>query len=148
MNINENRKNKLIKNESVNSIKQETKSKLFLIPKMENYIDYMLDFLHRMPRETKYISDNFGKSMFNALNKIYILNSGILEKRISLVQEIDMELNFERSCLRIIKKKGDIENKKCDVALEKTNEIGKIIGGLNKYYYESISEENKIAKNN
>ena len=86
--------------------------------------------------------------MFNALNKIFVLNSGIVEKRISLVEEIDMELNFQRACLRIIKKKGYIESRKCDVALEKVNEIGKIIGGLNKYYIESLREEKNIAKDN
>lgn len=148
MNVNENRKNKLTNNENVNSNRQENKSKLYLIPKMENYIDYMLDFLHRMPKEQKYISENYGKSMFNALNKIFVLNSGIVEKRISLVEEIDMELNFQRACLRIIKKKGYIESRKCDVALEKVNEIGKIIGGLNKYYNESLREEKNIAKDN
>lgn len=54
----------------------------------------------------------------------------ILEK----LNEIDANLNTQRIYIRIMKKQKWTDEKNFNIAMEKIYEIGKIIGGLYKYY--------------
>lgn len=62
------------------------------------------------------------KEMINILNILNIFNI------------IDSQLNTQRIYLRILKKYKWIDEKKFRVAMELIYEIGKILGGLIKYY--------------
>ena len=72
------------------------------------------------------------------LNGVMILNKTKNldgEKEIiSTLNEIDAELNTQRIYLRIMKKYRWIDEKKFKVSMELIYEIGKILGGLIKYY--------------
>ena len=72
------------------------------------------------------------------LNKVMILNKtkNINNEKeiISTLNEIDAELNTQRIYLRIMKKYRWIDEKKFKVSMELIYEIGKILGGLIKYY--------------
>ena len=70
-------------------------------------------------------------------NAIYInkigSNNEILNK-LGYLNKIDAELVIERIYLRIMLKNRWIDEKKFKVAMELIYEIGKIVGGLIKYY--------------
>ena len=64
-----------------------------------------------------------------------MLISKISEKEIMFyLNKIDSNLNTQRIYLRIMKKQKWIDIKKFNVAMELIYEIGKILGGLIKYY--------------
>ena len=106
---------------------------LQLIPKTENYIQYMLEILFKIPRTEKFnIGNEFKKSMYEMLENILILNK--TQNKIQYLNLIDTKLNVQRILLRILYKNRWIDMKKYNIAFEKILEIGKILGGLIKYY--------------
>ena len=106
---------------------------LQLIPKTENYIQYMLEILFKIPRTEKFnIGNEFKKSMYEMLENVLILNK--TQNKIQYLNLIDTKLNVQRILLRILYKNRWIDIKKYNIAFEKILEIGKILGGLIKYY--------------
>ena len=106
---------------------------LQLIPKTENYIQYMLEILFKIPRTEKFnIGNEFKKSMYEMLENVLILNK--TQNKIQYLNLIDTKLNVQRILLRILYKNRWIDMKKYNIAFEKILEIGKILGGLIKYY--------------
>ena len=106
---------------------------LQLIPKTENYIQYMLEILFKIPRTEKFnIGNEYKKSMYEMLENILILNK--TERKIQYLNLIDTKLNVQRILIRIMYKNRWIDIKKYNIAFEKISEIGKILGGLIKYY--------------
>ncbi len=121
--------------------KEEQENKLVLIPKAEKYIEYMLDIMIKLPRTEKFsIGTEYKTSMYQMLNKIMLLNklknksNRQLIEIIDILNIIDSHLNTQRIYLRIMKKNRWIDEKKFKVAMELIYEIGKILGGLIKYY--------------
>ena len=106
---------------------------LQLIPKTENYIQYMLEILFKIPRTEKFnIGNEYKKSMYEMLENILILNK--TERKIQYLNLIDTKLNVQIILIRIMYKNRRIDIKKYNIAFEKISEIGKILGGLIKYY--------------
>ena len=119
--------------------KQEQENKLSLIPKTEKYIEYMLDIMIKLPRTEKFsIGTEYKQSMYKMLEKIMWLNNtknkNNVEEIIYTLNNIDSKLNTQRIYLRIMKKYKWIDEKKFKVSMELIYEIGKILGGLIKYY--------------
>lgn len=120
--------------------KQEQENKLSLIPKAEKYIEYMLDIMIKLPRTEKFsIGTEYKQSMYKMLEKIMWLNNtrrkqNDFEEIIYTLNYIDSKLNTQRIYLRIMKKYKWIDEKKFKVSMELIYEIGKILGGLIKYY--------------
>ena len=143
--------------------KEEQENKLALIPKSERYIEYMLDIMIKLPRTEKFsIGTEYKTSMYKMLEQIMLLNKmknlnkikiknintekinqnetgnleyyEYLEKIIQILNKIDAYLNTQRIYLRIMKKYKWIDEKKFKIAMELIYEIGKILGGLIKYY--------------
>lgn len=114
---------------------KEKENKLILIPKVERYIEYMLQVIIKLPRTEKFsIGTEYKTSMYKMLEDILII-SKINEKDIMYyLNKIDSYLNTQRIYLRIMKKQRWIDEKKFKVAMEMIYEIGKILGGLIKYY--------------
>ena len=114
---------------------KEKENKLMLIPKAEKYIEYMLQVIIKLPRTEKFsIGTEYKTSMYRMLGDILII-SKINEKDIMYyLNKIDSYLNTQRIYLRIMKKQRWIDEKKFKVAMEMIYEIGKILGGLIKYY--------------
>ena len=113
-------------------------NKLILIPKSENYIEYILDLIIKLPRTEKFsIGTEYKLSMYKMLEKIMYLkhiNKDETENIIVILNEIDSLLNTQRIYLRIMKKYKWIDEKKFKIVMELIYEIGKILGGLIKYY--------------
>lgn len=118
--------------------KKEEENKLLLIPKSEKYAEYIIDLIIKLPRTEKFsIGNEYKTSLYKMLEKIMYINKMSKEdksKVIVTLNEIDALLNTQRIYLRIMKKYKWMDEKKFNVAMNLIYEIGKILGGLIKYY--------------
>ena len=110
-------------------------SSLVLIPKAERYIQYMIEVIIKMPRTEKFsIGAEYKQSMYKMLEIILYVEKTSDSEKLRYINKVDSELNVQRIFLRIMAKNQWIDKKKFDVAMEQIYELGKIIGGLIKYY--------------
>ena len=117
------------------SNKQEQENKLKLIPKAERYIEYMLQVIFKLPRTEKFsIGTEYKQSLYQMMKNIMMITKIEKVNILGYLNEIDSLLNTQRIYLRIMKKNIWIDEKKFKVAMELIYEIGKILGGLIKYY--------------
>lgn len=113
----------------------EIKKELTLIPKSEKYIQYMLEIIIKLPRTEKFsIGNEYKQSMYKMLENILMLSKVIDSEKINYINMIDAQLNVQRILLRIMYKNKWIDEKKFNYVIELIYELGKIIGGLLKYY--------------
>lgn len=113
----------------------EIKRELTLIPKSEKYIQYMLEVIIKLPRVEKFsIGNEYKTSMYKMLEDILMLSKIEDEEKIYYINKIDAQLNVQRIFLRIMYKSKWIDEKKFNYVIELIYEMGKIIGGLLKYY--------------
>ena len=95
----------------------------------------MIQVLIHLPRTEKFsIGTDFKQVMYGCLEDIMYINKLEDSKRLDYLNRVDAKLNTQRIMLRVMKKFQWIDNKKFNVAMEKIYEIGKILGGLIKYY--------------
>ena len=116
--------------------KENIENKLKLIPKVENYIYYMLQIIMKLPRIEKFnIGNEYKISMYQMLENIMMITKLEDNKKIlEYLNKIDAKLNTQRIYLRIMKKEKWIDERKFNIVMEQIYEIGKILGGLIKYY--------------
>ena len=112
---------------------------LTLIPKIEDYIEYVLNIITKLPRTEKFsIGNEYKRSMYEILeNSLYMAkvnNSEDKKEILKTLNYIDSKLTCQRIYLRIMKKQKWIDENKFNVSINKIYEIGKIVGGLIKYY--------------
>lgn len=108
---------------------------LILIPKIEKYMQYMIEVLIKLPRTEKFsIGNEYKSSMYEVMKEAVYIPKIDKTKRLYYIQKIDAELVLERIFLRIMLKNRWIDERKFKVAMEQIGEIGKIVGGLIKYY--------------
>ena len=114
---------------------KEKENKLILIPKTEKYVEYVLQIIFKLPRIEKFsIGTEYKASMYKMIEDILIISKISEKEVIYYLNKIDTRLNTQRIYLRIMKKEKWIDIKKFNVAMEQIYEIGKILGGLIKYY--------------
>lgn len=115
--------------------KQEKEQKLMLIPKAEKYIEYILQIIMKLPRVEKFsIGTEYKQSMYQMLQDILIISKIEKSEILLYLNKIDANLNTQRIYLRIMKKNRWIDEHKFKVAMEQIYEMGKLLGGLIKYY--------------
>lgn len=113
----------------------EIKKELVLIPKAETYIQYMLELIMKLPRTEKFsIGNEYKSSMYNMLEEILLLSKIPDQEKLNYINRIDARLNSQRILLRIMYKNRWIDERKFNYIIEIIYEMGKIIGGLVKYY--------------
>ena len=117
-------------------------NKLQLIPKIEKYMEYMMHVIIKLPRVEKFsIGTEYKKSMYNMMSEVVkIAKFDDKDKCLSELNTIDAELNMQRIYLRIMVKEKWIDYKKFQVSMDQIYEIGKILGGLIKYYAKNIKK--------
>ncbi|MCI9039831.1 MAG: four helix bundle protein [Clostridia bacterium] len=120
--------------------KNISNEQLILIPKEQEYIQYMLEVILKLPRIEKFnIGNEYKTSMYQMLeNTLYI--SKVSQDRLDYLNKIDARLNCQRIYLRIMYKNKWIDEKKFQVAISKIAEIGRILGGLIKYYAQNTKK--------
>lgn len=117
------------------------KTELTLIPKAENYIQYMIELIFKLPRTEKFSMGNeFKTSMYKMLENIMLISKIEDDKKLDCINYIDAQLNTQRIFLRIMYKNKWIDEKKFKIASDLIYELGKIIGGLLKYYGKNIKK--------
>ncbi len=95
----------------------------------------MLQVIFKLPRTEKFsIGTEYKKSMYEMVENILIISKVNDKNIMTYLNKIDAELSLQRIYLRIMKKNKWIDEKKFKVAMEQIYEIGKILGGLIKYY--------------
>ena len=95
----------------------------------------MLEILLKLPRVEKFnIRNEYKKSMYKILEYTLYINKIQEIERLNYINKIDAKLNCQRIYLRIMYKNKWINDKKFQIAISKVAEIGRIIGGLIKYY--------------
>lgn len=115
--------------------KEEREQKLILIPKAEKYIEYILQIVFKLPRVEKFsIGTEYKQSIYQMLRDILMITKIEKKEIMYYLNKIDANLNTQRIYLRIMKKSRWIDEHKFKVAIEQIYEIGKILGGLIKYY--------------
>ena len=108
---------------------------LKLIPIYELYMEYMIQLIIKLPRTEKFsIGNDFKQAMYSTLEDILYINKLEKVKRLDYLNRIDAKLNVQRILLRVMKKFAWIDIKKFNVAMEKLYEVGRLLGGLIKYY--------------
>lgn len=112
---------------------------LTLIPKIEDYIEYVLNVITKLPRTEKFsIGNEYKRSMYEILeNSLYMAkvnNSEDKKEILKTLNYIDSKLTCQRIYLRIMKKQKWRDENKFNISINKIYEIGKIVGGLIKYY--------------
>ena len=126
---------------SQNNKENNKNKKLEIIPKLEKYIQYMLEIILKLPRTEKFsIGTEYKTSMYKTLNYVMYLNKIEENKCIYYINMLDAQINTQRIFLRIMYKNRWIDEKKFNVEMEQIYEIGKIIGGLIKYYGKNIKK--------
>lgn len=119
----------------------KNKNELLLIPKFEKYMQYMIEVIIKMPRTEKFnIGNEFKNVMYKMLENILYINKIEKQKRLYYLNLIDAEMNIQRVMLRVMEKNKWIDKKKFRVAMEQLYEMGKILGGLIKYYAKNHKE--------
>jgi len=119
-------------------------NELIIIPKIEKYIEYMLTILLKLPRTEKFsIGTEVKTSMYNMLKNTLLATKIDKNKRLEIYNLVDVEIYFQRICIRIMYNNRWIYDKKYKYSNELLSEIGKILGGLIK----SLGA-NKYTKNN
>ncbi len=108
---------------------------LTLIPKAERYMQYILDLILKLPRTEKYsIGTEYKKSIYKMMENIIYLSKVSMESRYDYTIKIDAIVQMQRIYLRIMKNNKWIDEKRFKVSMELLGEIGKINGGLIKFY--------------
>lgn len=116
-------------------IEQKRNNELILIPKTEKYMQYMLDLILKLPRTEKFsIGTEYKSSMYRMLTNLMYLNKLDNGKQIEFINNIDAELQIQRIYARLMNTNRWIDDKKFKVITEQIHELGKIVGGLTKYY--------------
>lgn len=117
------------------------KNELILLVKTENYLQHILDLILKLPRTEKFsIGTEYKSSLYEMLQTITYLHKIEYSKRMYYLNKIDALLLTQRIYLRIMKNNHWIDERKFIVAMEKISEIGKMIGGLLKYYGKNNSK--------
>lgn len=121
--------------------KEEKENKLLLIPKTENYIKYMLQVILKLPRTEKFsMGTQYKESMYEMIKDILMISKIENKYIMKYLNKIDANINTQRILLRIMKSEKWIDEKKFQTAMAQIYEIGKILGGLIKYYAKNNKE--------
>ena len=101
----------------------------------------MLQLITKLPRVEKFnIGNEYKLSMYEMLRNIMYLSKIEKSKCLEIANNIDAELNTQRIYLIIMKNNKWIDERKFKIAMEQIYEIGKILGGLIKYYAKNIKK--------
>ena len=86
---------------------------LQLIPKAQDYIEYMLEIIIKLPRTEKFnIGNEYKQSLYETMKYILILIKEEKSQKVKRLIQLDTELNLQRIYLRIMNKYHWIDSKK------------------------------------
>ena len=115
---------------------EEKNNTLKLIPIYERYMEYMIALILKLPRTEKFsIGTEFKTIMYETYRNIIYIQHIETKNRLFYLNKIDADLNIQRTLLRLMVKNNWISNEKFKIIVNTyLIDIGKIVGGLYKYY--------------
>ena len=117
-----------------NSSKQKTNDILYMLPKMERHIEYVLGVVLKLPRTEKF---NIGQEMklvvYDTLKNILYLSKISVSSRLSVANVIDANISYEKALVRIMYKFRYIDNKKYMYMMDELIALGNMLGAYIKY---------------
>ena len=115
---------------------EEKNNTLKLIPIYEKYMEYMIALILKLPRTEKFsIGTEFKTVMYETYRNIIYIQHIETKNRLFYLNKIDADLNIQRTLLRLMVKNNWISNEKFKIIINTyLIDIGKIVGGLYKYY--------------
>ena len=82
-----------------------SETSLKLIPKYEDYMQYMIEIILKLPRTEKFnIGNEYKKSMYETIENILYIEKVDKYKRLYYLNIIDSKINTQRIYLRIMEK--------------------------------------------
>ena len=128
--------------EESNTEKQAERNELKLIPLYEDYMRYMIKLIQILPRVEKFsIGTEFKTVMYDTYRSIVYISKIEDKNKMYYLNKIDADINVQRGLLRIMKEERWISLEKFKVAMsQKLLEVGKVLGGLIKYYAQNIKK--------
>jgi len=107
---------------------------LYMLPKMERHIEYILGVILKLPRTEKF---NIGQEMklvvYDTLKNILLLSKISMLSRISIANVIDANISYEKALIRIMYKFRYIDNKKYMYMIDELIALGNMLGAYIKY---------------
>lgn len=120
-----------------NKQKSYSKSKqdvLYMLPKIERHIEYVLGVVLKLPRIEKF---NIGQEMklvvYDTLKEILYLSKIDIKSRLSIANKIDANISYEKALIRIMYKQRYIDNKKYMYMMDELIILGNMLGAYIKY---------------
>ena len=117
---------------------------LYMLPKMERHIEYVLGVVLKLPRTEKF---NIGQEMklivYDTLKNILLLSKISVSSRLSVANVIDANISYEKALIRIMYKFRYIDNKKYMYMMDELIGLGNMLGGYIKY----LSNSNNLNIN-
>lgn len=107
---------------------------LKLVPKLNKYVEYILDVTRKLPRAERFsMGTMYKSSLYQLIEDVMYLNK--LDKAYILMylNKIDALLNAQRCYLRIMQRQNWIEKKRFNEAMKLLSELGMMLGGIYKY---------------
>lgn len=125
-----------LENNSIPPAYKENQESLKLIPKYISYMEYMIELLRILPRIEKFnIGNEYKRIMYETFENIMYLDKIEQKSKLYYLNKIDAQINIQRVYIRIMAKNNWLSMEKFNIImLGKLSEIGKITGGLIKYY--------------
>lgn len=121
---------------SEKNIEKNEKNILYMLPKYEKYIEYVLSYvLLKLPRTEKYnMGNEFKSTMYEGLKCIVALSKiESKERKFDVLNMLDMSVIVQRIYIRIMYKEKYIDEKKYMCVIDYLAELGKMIGGYAKW---------------
>ena len=107
---------------------------LYMLPKMERHIEYVLGVVLKLPRTEKF---NIGQEMklivYDTLKNILLLSKISVSSRLSVANVIDANISYEKALIRIMYKFRYIDNKKYMYMMDELIALGNMLGAYIKY---------------
>lgn len=120
-----------------------TKDALYMVPKMERHIEYVLGVILKLPRVEKF---NIGQEMknivYDSLRNILLLSKVSISLRLDVVNKIDANISYEKVLIRIMYSQRHIDNKKYMYMMEELITLGNMLGGYIKYLNGNANAQN------
>ncbi|MBQ8044242.1 MAG: four helix bundle protein [Clostridia bacterium] len=125
--------NKFTSKSIINS-KSKQNDILYMLPKMERHIEYVLGVVLKLPRTEKFnIGQEIKLVVYDTLKNVLLLSKISVSARLSVANVIDANIAYEKALIRIMYKFRYIDNKKYMYMMDELIALGNMLGAYIKY---------------
>lgn len=134
------------KNNNTKNTKQDI---LYMLPKIERHIEYVLGVVLKLPRTEKFnIGQEMKLTVYDTLKNILYLSKIDVRARLSVANVIDANISYEKALIRIMYKNRYIDNKKYMYMMDELIVLGNMLGAYIKFLNNTINNSTNNPLNN